>query len=95
MSYTLSRRAPASWQAFRPRGETVIRADLQDLEKRLARKAEKEATDAAVATKVRWCGYGVCVAIPSINSGHKFPAFGIRVHVSRDSTAQRSTQEEP
>lgn len=40
-------------KAFCPRGETATRADLQDLESRVARKAEKEAVDASLAAKVR------------------------------------------
>eukprot|EP00752_Nemacystus_decipiens_P003626 g3342.t2 len=41
-------------EAFCPRGETATRADLQDLESRVSRKAGQESVDTSLATKVSW-----------------------------------------
>lgn len=40
------------WKAFYPRAEAATRLDLADLEHRVSRKADKEALDTALATKV-------------------------------------------
>ncbi|CAM9900245.1 unnamed protein product, partial [Ectocarpus fasciculatus] len=44
-------------EAYCPRGEAATRTDLQDLENRLARKADREALDGDLATKVSWTDF--------------------------------------
>lgn len=48
----LLRASVLSPQAFCPRAEAATRSDLQQLEDRVARKAERDAVDANLATKV-------------------------------------------
>ncbi|CAM9506680.1 unnamed protein product [Ectocarpus sp. 4 AP-2014] len=44
-------------EVYCPRGEAATRTDLQDLEIRLVRKADREALDGDLATKVSWADF--------------------------------------